>query len=136
MQMGQYIGLPNGRVSIFKLGGICTVPMADAVATGKISCYNCTGHSQGLISQGYSRAVQRPLTCDDRSIQFLVSLFVCSLDWCVTLNEYLVQFFGGVLSDRIHNYPIQQYIETYCTQCTVMTKDVNFHLYLYIVMFS
>ena len=39
IQMGRYIGVPTSHVPVFKFGvGICAVPTADAVATGKVSC--------------------------------------------------------------------------------------------------
>ena len=34
---GHYIGIPTSRVSILKLGCICAVPSADAVAIGGVS---------------------------------------------------------------------------------------------------
>jgi len=40
MRMGHYIGIPTSRVSVFKLGRVFMLLMADAVATGKVSRYN------------------------------------------------------------------------------------------------
>ena len=34
--MGHYFGIPTSRVSVFKLD-ICSVPTADAIATGEVS---------------------------------------------------------------------------------------------------
>ena len=52
-------------------GSICTVLMADAVVTGKVSCHNLIVRLHSLprfvetISQGYCKAMQQPLACED-----------------------------------------------------------------------
>ena len=41
MRMGQYIGIPTNRVSVFKLGRVfaCFPPTADVAATGDSTVY-------------------------------------------------------------------------------------------------
>ena len=66
---------------------ICTVPMANAIATGKVCCYNFIVHLHSLpqfvesISQGYCSAALWPLACEDA---WLLRLTVGCSNHCAT----------------------------------------------------